>query len=159
MRRMWCMRVHGLNSWVGYFNVKMCDVWEGNVTTRREIWTENIHSLGFSDMVLKKIILQKLGNSGSLRLHWIEFSTNENTHTYILCSNRNACIFASDNSGKDPAQWGEASSAGPQTWNSEFSVIPQNKGMHSCSETRRLYICMHNIPPSIPSPADSWPGL
>ena len=33
-----------------YFDVKTCDVWEVNVTTRREIWNENIRSLGFRDI-------------------------------------------------------------------------------------------------------------
>ena len=32
-----CMQVFGLNALVDYFNVKTRDIWEGNVTTRREI--------------------------------------------------------------------------------------------------------------------------
>ena len=46
---MWYIHVYGLNSLVHYFSVKTFDTWEGNVTTRREIWTKNIHSLVFLD--------------------------------------------------------------------------------------------------------------
>ena len=40
----------GLNSLVDYFNVKIHDIWEGNVTTWREIQIEQIHSLGLWDI-------------------------------------------------------------------------------------------------------------
>ena len=57
---------------------------------------KNICSPGFRDrregVVLRKIISQKLGNSG------------------YICSNRNAYIFTSGYSGKSPTQRGEASS-------------------------------------------------
>lgn len=33
----WCVRVRGLNSLGGYLNVKIYCIWEGNMTTRREI--------------------------------------------------------------------------------------------------------------------------
>ena len=41
---MWCVRACGLISLVDDCNVKACDIWEGNVTTRREILTEHICS-------------------------------------------------------------------------------------------------------------------
>ena len=44
---------------VGYFNVKTCDIWEVNMTTRREIWTKHIHSLGFGD-VREEVTLWRL---------------------------------------------------------------------------------------------------
>ena len=34
----------------GLLNVKAHDIWEGNVTTRREMWTEHIRSLEFRDV-------------------------------------------------------------------------------------------------------------
>jgi hypothetical protein len=34
---------------VDYFMSKTCDIWEVNVTTRRDIQTENICFLGFRD--------------------------------------------------------------------------------------------------------------
>ena len=36
-------------SLVDYSNVKTHDIWEGNVITGREIWTEHIRSLGFGN--------------------------------------------------------------------------------------------------------------
>ena len=48
-----------------YFIVRVCDVWEGNVTTRREIYTEHICSLGFRDIregaALQRVMLGRLG--------------------------------------------------------------------------------------------------
>ena len=44
------MRVRGLNSLVDYFNVRTHDIWEGNVTTRREILPKNICSSWFQDI-------------------------------------------------------------------------------------------------------------
>ena len=58
------MQACGLISLVDYFNVKACDIWEGNVTTRREILTEHICSpnmLGYkrgSDIL--EVVLRKL---------------------------------------------------------------------------------------------------
>ena len=37
MMSMSCVRPFGLDSLVDYFNVETCDIWEENVTTRREI--------------------------------------------------------------------------------------------------------------------------
>ena len=58
------MRMCGLNALVNYFNVKTCDMWEGDVTTRRDIWTKHICSLGFWDMreeaTLQKVTLRRL---------------------------------------------------------------------------------------------------
>ena len=54
----------GLNSLVVYFNVQTRDVREGNVIAKSEIWTKNIHSLGFQDIgegvTLMRLILQSL---------------------------------------------------------------------------------------------------
>ena len=44
------MQACGLNSLVVYFNVKTCDLHEGNVTIWSEIETKNINSLGFWDI-------------------------------------------------------------------------------------------------------------
>ena len=44
----YCVQVCGLHSLVNYFYVKTYDIWEGNVT-RKVIYTEHIHSLGFQD--------------------------------------------------------------------------------------------------------------
>ena len=56
------MRVCGVNSLVmDYFSVKTHDIWEGeNVTTRREIYTENEHirSLGFRN-ISERVMLQR----------------------------------------------------------------------------------------------------
>ena len=41
------MRMCGLSSLMNYFLVNACDIWEGNVTTRREVQIEHICSLGF----------------------------------------------------------------------------------------------------------------
>jgi hypothetical protein len=41
-----CMTVW-FESWVDYVNVITCDVWEGNVTARRDIYIECIYLLGF----------------------------------------------------------------------------------------------------------------
>ena len=39
-----CMWVCGLNSLVDYFNIKIHNIWEGNMMTRRESWTWHICS-------------------------------------------------------------------------------------------------------------------
>ena len=41
------MRACGLNSLMDRFNVRTCDIWEVNMTTRREIYYENIRPYGF----------------------------------------------------------------------------------------------------------------
>ena len=55
----------GLTSWVVCINDKNRDTRERNVTIRSEIWTTNIHSLGFWDIkkwvTLWRLILQSLG--------------------------------------------------------------------------------------------------
>jgi hypothetical protein len=47
----WSVQACGWNSLVDYFNVKVRDIWEGDVTTRTEIETEmeNIRSQTFGD--------------------------------------------------------------------------------------------------------------
>ena len=50
MMAMWCVRACGLNPLVVYFDVNTHYIWKGNMITRREISSENIHSLGFRDM-------------------------------------------------------------------------------------------------------------
>ena len=59
------MRRCGLTSWVVCINNKFCDARERNVTIRSEIWTMNIHSLGFWDVreyvTLWGLILWSLG--------------------------------------------------------------------------------------------------
>ena len=49
---------------VVYFNVKLCDIWEGNMITRSKIQTENIRSLGFWDIregiILRRLVLRTL---------------------------------------------------------------------------------------------------
>ena len=42
------------------FTIKTHDIWEDNLTTRREDQTEHIHSLGFQD-IREKVTLQRLG--------------------------------------------------------------------------------------------------
>ena len=49
MTTMWCMQSCGLNLLVDYFNVETRYIREGNVTTRREIFIENVCFLGFWD--------------------------------------------------------------------------------------------------------------
>ena len=53
-----------LKSLVDYFNTKTHNIKEGIVTTRREICTKNICSLGFQDIregaTLRMVILQRL---------------------------------------------------------------------------------------------------
>ena len=41
------MRACDLKSLMVYFNVKTYNIWKGNVTTKSEILTEDIRSLGF----------------------------------------------------------------------------------------------------------------
>jgi hypothetical protein len=60
------VRVCGLKSLVDYFNVKTCDVWEVNVTTRREILIEKICSLGFKD--IREGLTIKDGDSTEVRV-------------------------------------------------------------------------------------------
>ena len=59
------MRGCGLTSLVVCIHDKFHDIRERNVTTRSEIWTTNIHSLGFRDIgecvTLWKLILWSLG--------------------------------------------------------------------------------------------------
>ena len=59
-----CARACGLDSLVVYFNVKLRDIWEGNMTIRSEIWTEDIHPLGFQDIregiTFKGLVLRNL---------------------------------------------------------------------------------------------------
>ena len=53
---------YGLNSMVVYYNAKTCDIWEGNMITRSEIWIENIHSLkvlGYE----RRSDIKKVGNA------------------------------------------------------------------------------------------------
>jgi hypothetical protein len=47
--RVW-VRACGLRSLVVYFNVETCDIWEEKVTTRREIYIENLRFRGLWDM-------------------------------------------------------------------------------------------------------------
>ena len=60
-----CKRTCNLNSLMNYFDVKIHDIWEGHMTTRREIETELIHSVGFraykrgSDITEVTVYLQK----------------------------------------------------------------------------------------------------
>ena len=42
-----CVQACWFEFLMGYFNVKIYDIWEGNVITKSEILTENIRSLGF----------------------------------------------------------------------------------------------------------------
>jgi hypothetical protein len=55
----------GSTSLVVCINDKFCDIREGNVTIRSEIWTMYIHSLGFWDIrecvTLWRLILRILG--------------------------------------------------------------------------------------------------
>jgi len=55
----------GLTSLVVYINDKICDIRERTGTIRSEIWTTNIHSLGFHDIrehvTLWRLILQNFG--------------------------------------------------------------------------------------------------
>ena len=48
-----------------YFNAEIHDIWEGNMTTRREIKTKNNCSLEFWDIregvTLRRMILGRLG--------------------------------------------------------------------------------------------------
>ena len=57
------MPVCGLVSLVDYFNAKTHNIWEGNVTTRRETESEHIGSLGFGNIkegvTLQRVILWK----------------------------------------------------------------------------------------------------
>jgi hypothetical protein len=59
------MRGCGLTSWMVCIDNKIYDIRERNVTTRSEIWTTNIHSLGFWDIrewvTWWKLILRSLG--------------------------------------------------------------------------------------------------
>ena len=70
------MRGYGLTSWVVCINNKLCDTWEGNVTTKSEIWTMNIRSLGFRDVrgcvTLWRLILQSLGCTHTSYGHDVE---------------------------------------------------------------------------------------
>ena len=47
-----------------YFNVKTRDIWKGNLTTRSEVYTENLCSRWFQDIrkgvTLRRLILQSL---------------------------------------------------------------------------------------------------
>ena len=45
-----CERECGLKSLVDYLDVEACDMWEGNVTRRGEVYTERICSPGFWDI-------------------------------------------------------------------------------------------------------------
>ncbi len=55
----------GLTSLVACMNDRIRDIRERNVTIKSEIWTTNIHSLGFHDsrewVILWRLILQNLG--------------------------------------------------------------------------------------------------
>jgi hypothetical protein len=48
----------------GLLNVETHDVWNGNVTTTKEVQTKHIHFLGFGDirekMTLQNVILRRL---------------------------------------------------------------------------------------------------
>ena len=61
------MRGCGLTSLVVCINDKFCDIRERNVTIRSEIWTTNIHFLGFRDIrewvTVWRLILRSLGCS------------------------------------------------------------------------------------------------
>ena len=46
----WCIWVCGLNPLMVCFNAKTCDIWEGNVTIRRETSNKNIRSLELWDI-------------------------------------------------------------------------------------------------------------
>ena len=50
----------GMISCVVCINYKFCDIREKNVTTRSEIWTTNIRSLGFRD-IRECVTLRSLG--------------------------------------------------------------------------------------------------
>ena len=54
-----CVRACGLNSLEDYFNIRALDIWEENVTTRQEILTEHVCSLGFWD-VREGVTLRRL---------------------------------------------------------------------------------------------------
>ena len=47
---MWCMWACGFNSLVVYFYVNTRDIREEYMTTRSELYTEDIRSLGFRDV-------------------------------------------------------------------------------------------------------------
>jgi hypothetical protein len=72
----------GLNSWIVCINDKICDIRERNVTTRSDIWTTNICSLGFRDVrewvTLWGLVLQCLGCRS-----WRTWKTNQITPTYL----------------------------------------------------------------------------
>ena len=57
---MWCVWVYDVNSLVDWLNVKTCDIWEENVTIRKEVKTEHILSIGFRD-IIEGVSLQMLG--------------------------------------------------------------------------------------------------
>ena len=56
------MQVGGLGSLVVYFNVKMCDIWEGKQITRSKNYIEIIRSLRLWDIregvTLRRLILE-----------------------------------------------------------------------------------------------------
>jgi hypothetical protein len=65
----------GLISLVDYIKVITCDVWEGNVTTRRDVLNEHICSLLFQDIreevTLQRMTLCRLGCTMHVA-HWFE---------------------------------------------------------------------------------------
>ena len=56
-----CMRGYGLDPLLVYFNVQTHDIWERNMSIRREMQIEHIRSLGFQDIregvTLRRVML------------------------------------------------------------------------------------------------------
>jgi hypothetical protein len=77
----------GLNSLIDYDNVKTHDIWEKNMTTRREIHTEHIHSLGFEDR-REAVTLWRLRCITKMSSHveepWITHSWSRKTEILIF---------------------------------------------------------------------------
>jgi hypothetical protein len=68
------MRGCALTSLVACINDKFCDIREGNVTIRSEMWTTSIRSLGFWDIrecvTLWRLILRSWGCISPLDTYW-----------------------------------------------------------------------------------------
>jgi hypothetical protein len=58
------MQARDLNSCVVFLNVKIHDIWEGNMTIKSEVQTKNVRFLGFQDIregvTIRRLILRRL---------------------------------------------------------------------------------------------------
>ena len=64
----------------------MHDIWEGNVTTRRTVWVENIRSLGFWD--IREGVTLKEGNIAKVRMYVVRWDSKNGDHKGIVCLKR-----------------------------------------------------------------------